>query len=460
MIQNPVIVMALYDIGRDSWNSFNLSYNTYLSWMKNTLSLDAKVVVYTEKKFIEQITAYRKEFDPNLLNTIIIEQPLEHLKCYELYNDKLSALMFSDSFKHKIQTQVPEMTKPLYNIVMFNKLRFLQDVKHKNYFDNDLLIWADAGGLRESMHHYKNEVWPDLKKINQLDNTKPTFFSHSKNISVRDKEFHALSQIRYIQGTAFIVPSNLIDDLVKDFEESVDDCLANNYIGSDEKIFDITYVKNPKKYNLIKCGWRQYFDILKKNSPSIIAINEERGSKIFIDLGSYECGSVRQKIDELDIDPSWTIHAFEPNPKIDTYKFADEMQAYYINVHKAAAWDRNGRVILNQYGNTGISQGALVEETGGGKSYADYYDSCIVKAIDLHEFISSLDSGKEIYINMDIEYAEYRVIDHMINAGWPKNIKKIWIEWHDINSGNNKQVAYALESKIKSSGTQIESRMI
>ena len=40
-IRKPAIVMALYDIGRDNWDAFNLSYNTYLAWMKNTLAIDA-----------------------------------------------------------------------------------------------------------------------------------------------------------------------------------------------------------------------------------------------------------------------------------------------------------------------------------------------------------------------------------------------------------------------------------
>ena len=60
VIKKPVIVMALYDIGRDNWDNFNLSYNTYLWWMKNTLSLDADFVIYTEDKFVEEITNNRK----------------------------------------------------------------------------------------------------------------------------------------------------------------------------------------------------------------------------------------------------------------------------------------------------------------------------------------------------------------------------------------------------------------
>jgi len=262
MIKNPVVVTALYDIGRDSWENYNLSYNTYLWWMKNTLSLNTNIVIFTEQKFIEKITEYRKEFDPNLEKTIIIEKPLEELEAYEKYFSKLSDLMGSDDFKNKIQTLVPEATKPLYNIVMLNKFFFLKAVKDQKYFDNDLLIWADAGGLRENIDFYKNNSWPSIEKINNL-NGKITFFSHSNNINVTHNEYHSLSQIRYIQGTAFLVPSDKINLLTDRICSTIDECISNGYIGSDEKILDITYCKNPDDYNLIQCTWREYFNILK-----------------------------------------------------------------------------------------------------------------------------------------------------------------------------------------------------
>ena len=50
---------------------------------------------------------------------------------------------------------VPEMTQPLYNIIMFNKLSFLKDSKDNGYFDGDLFIWKDAGGLREDISNYQ-----------------------------------------------------------------------------------------------------------------------------------------------------------------------------------------------------------------------------------------------------------------------------------------------------------------
>ena len=87
IIKRPVIVMALYDIGRDNWDNFDLSYNTYLRWMKNTLSLDSNFVIYTEERFKDEIEKNRREFDPDFIKTKLIVKPLEELEYYTEYHD-------------------------------------------------------------------------------------------------------------------------------------------------------------------------------------------------------------------------------------------------------------------------------------------------------------------------------------------------------------------------------------
>jgi hypothetical protein len=72
-----------------------------------------------------------------------------------------------------------------------------------------------------------------------------------------------MSQIRHIQGTAFFAPSHLIDDLLIEFNNTINECIDSRYIGSDEKIFDLTYVKNKEKYHFVKCTWREYYNIFK-----------------------------------------------------------------------------------------------------------------------------------------------------------------------------------------------------
>lgn len=446
-VNRPVIVMALYDIGRDGWNSFGLSYDTYLGWMRNTLSLDCPVVVYTEGKFAERIRSMRREFDPEFRNTVIVESPLEELDCYVKYHARLSGLMGSEAFRRKVQSDVPEMNRPLYNVIMFNKLRFIKDAKDRGYFGGDMFVWADAGGLRESLHNYRGEVWPSPRKVNQLDNSKVTFFSHSKDITVNDREYHALSQIRFIQGTAFLVPSALVDSLTEDFESTVDECLEAGYIGSDEKIFDITYCKDRGRYNLIKCTWRKYFGILREDGGDLFRTVSD---KVFLDLGSFECRSIR----DASLDEGWEAHAFEPNSLVDTAKAASQIGSCRVTVHKKAVWIRDGKTILNRHGSDGRNQGSLLEETCEGRWYADYHDDEIVGCVDLHSFVNSFE-GKEIHVHMDIEFSEYEVLEHMIRKGWPKNVRRLCVEWHGLDNPAKMSRASAICAEIKSTGTEL-----
>lgn len=264
MIHSPTIVTALFDIGRDKWKSFNVSYFTYLSWMINTLSLKCNKVVYTEKKFYDEVLKIVKLFDPDLSQSKIILMSVESLSCFVKYNNRLESLLESFEFKNKILFDVPEMTQPLYNVVMFNKLDFIKDSLEKEYFQTDLFIWMDAGGIRDNTINYRNNVWPNLERLNFFTNSKKvTFFSHQKDFHINNNEEHILSQVRYIQGGCILCPSTQLNKLHKSFNKTIEKSLDNKYIGSDEKIFDITYQKNKTNYNIITCDWREYYHMFK-----------------------------------------------------------------------------------------------------------------------------------------------------------------------------------------------------
>lgn len=263
-IKNVSIVTAIFDIGRDKWENFTMSYHTYLMWMRNLLYMDIKLIIYTEEKFVNDIINYRKEVDPSLENTKLVIQKLEDIEGYKKFYVPLNNLMQNDDFIKSIQFDVPEMTKPLYNVVMFSKIFYILDAHIKNLFQSDLYVWADAGLLREDYPEIKQK-WPNLEKINTLDNNKVTFFCHYPYVKV-DKSYykdHALSQMRFIQGGSIFVPPSCIEDLCNEFTNIVHTSINSGYIGSDEKIFDFIYLKNPEKYNLVQCGWREYLNIYR-----------------------------------------------------------------------------------------------------------------------------------------------------------------------------------------------------
>lgn len=457
VINKPVIVMALYDIGRDNWKNFNLSYNTYLWWMKNTLSLDADFVIYTEEKFSDEIRKMREEFDPTLQRTKLIVKPIEELEYYIEYNDRLTQLMFSDQFKEKAHHNVPEMTQPLYNIIMFNKLSFLKDSKDNGYFDGDLFIWADAGGLRENIDTYQGIKWPDLDKLRGLDTKKVTFFSHSTEFDIDNNEFHSLSQVRHIQGTCFFVPKDCLDKFVTTFKETVNESLDSGYIGSDEKVLDITYCKSKQDYNLIHCTWREYFDIFHGNP--VVDIPEEvvvEKTNVFLDLGTHGCQGLHGfATSVLNFDETWDIHTFEPNKLLHPINCIEQFD-FKVTSHKKAVWIKEGTSVFKQYGGDGKSQGSLLEETYGDKHYNDYHDSIEVETIDFLNFIHTFDPNQNIYIKMDIEWAEWAVLEDLLSRGWPKNIKHIWIEFHGV-IGNQfyKNKSIWLMDQIREKGCEV-----
>lgn len=190
---NPLIVTSLYDIGRSEWKYFNMSYNTYLTWMENTLNLKCKMVIFTEEKFEKRIREMRLKTDLDGSMTTYIIQPLEQLEAYKKWNKSLTELMNSEIFKKKRHwDNVPEMNYPLYNIIMFNKIHFLKHVVNNNN-EASHLIWLDAGGMREKID--KIDTWPNLHK---LVNDKIMHFSHNLQFNIPDIEWHSFSQVRNI----------------------------------------------------------------------------------------------------------------------------------------------------------------------------------------------------------------------------------------------------------------------
>lgn len=168
--------------------------------------------------------------------------------------------MSSKEFQKDIHfPDVPEMCKPWYNILMYSKIYWLELAMNQNPFKSNNFMWMDAGTFRDHEPDVKNKYfvdWP-IKKID-----KPTFFCHHDTVRILDKKQHSLSQMRFIHGTCFIIPKKYFEDFKQDFEYTIEYMLSNNFVGSDEKVLDLVYLQNTNSFELIKCGWREYFEQL------------------------------------------------------------------------------------------------------------------------------------------------------------------------------------------------------
>lgn len=248
-----------FDIDRKNWKHFTVSNEMYMHWFDNLLSLDIKLYILTEKKFIDRILQTRKKVDPELKNTIIKETTIEDLPAYNLYNERLEKLMFSKEFIDILHHRdVPEMTKPLYNVLMFNKVYYLEEVARLNPFNTEYFSWVDAGFIRGADDIKDIKKWPDPVKL-AMKEDKIKFFCINNRVKedLRNVKWHLLSQVRLLKGTIFFLHKNMISPLREKFHYHVDDSLNNGYIGSDEKIFDLCCLNNPEMFDLYKCYWRE-----------------------------------------------------------------------------------------------------------------------------------------------------------------------------------------------------------
>lgn len=248
-----------FDIDRKNWQTFTVSNDMYMHWFANLLTLDINLYILTEKKFVEKVIAMRRKTDPELKKTIIKETTVEELPAYKLYNERLEKLMPSEEFQQIVHHKhVPEMSKPLYNVLMFNKVHYLQQVLEENPFNTEYFSWVDAGFIRGADEVKNIKKWPDQSKL-KLQKDKIRFFCINDQIErhMTDIKWHVMSQMRLLKGTIFFLYKDLIPFLREEFDFRVNQVLNQNYIGSDEKIFDICCLNNLDKFDLYKCNWRE-----------------------------------------------------------------------------------------------------------------------------------------------------------------------------------------------------------
>ena len=173
--------------------------------------------------------------------------------------------------------------------------------------------------------------------------------------------------------------------------------------------------------------------------------------KVFIDCGAHDGCSVRKFLDITEDGAEYEVYSFEPNPKLAHHHPVGDAVFY-----DKAVWTSDGPHTFYMHGTTGGS--TLVEEknihnTLKAQSRPSIMkvqglpEAITVECIDISKWISTK-FAKEDYIvlKMDIEGAEYQILDKMIAEGTIDYINEFAIEWHLLTS---KGVGPSLRKHIK-----------
>ncbi len=141
-----------------------------------------------------------------------------------------------------------------------------------------------------------------------------------------------------------------------------------------------------------------------------------------IDGGSWIGDSIQNLKSYAKSSDVVTVHAFEPHP--DTVKLIPKNKN--IIIYNTALWITDG--IIDLYDHNGKSkQGTSLMKDKGNVGLNTFKVQCI----DTDKWIkNTFNKDDYLILKLDIEGAEYQVIDNMITNGSISYINKLFVEWH------------------------------
>lgn len=142
--------------------------------------------------------------------------------------------------------------------------------------------------------------------------------------------------------------------------------------------------------------------------------------KILVDIGSNVGETIRFLKEKSG--PFDTIYAFEPNPhhSILYDDFPD------VLLSTSAMWTYNGKVKFNIYGGP-----ADMAASGLYKRSNMEAEEIEVECLDFSEWLkNNLDPDDYVILKMDIEGAEFKILEHALNNGGLENVNELYVEHH------------------------------
>jgi FkbM family methyltransferase len=180
-----------------------------------------------------------------------------------------------------------------------------------------------------------------------------------------------------------------------------------------------------KTLNLKQAGIaaKKIFEKILNNKPT--------KRKVFLDIGGHLGESVRRFYREVEDARHYEIYTFEPHP--DCCKKLTQTLAKMKNVDviKAAVVGDNSQERFLYPGSINQADGSSIlkgKKTGG----LDYDNPLQIKTIGLVAFLDSIDINRKDYVvlKMNIEGAEYEIMDFLIKTDTLKYINQVYVQTH------------------------------
>jgi len=162
--------------------------------------------------------------------------------------------------------------------------------------------------------------------------------------------------------------------------------------------------------------------------------------KVFLDCGAFDGCSVRMFLDTHPEADQFEIFSFEPNPHL--AKYHPVPPSKFIN---RAVWVRSGKITFFAHGSGGGSTLIKVKSERNNRkaqkrpSLFDVGEAIEIRCINLSKWIKKhFKPDNYIILKMDIEGAEYEILDRMIKDKTLSYIDILYCEFHRRRCGVSK----------------------
>jgi FkbM family methyltransferase len=145
--------------------------------------------------------------------------------------------------------------------------------------------------------------------------------------------------------------------------------------------------------------------------------------KVFIDAGGYTGDTVKLFLEKYPDSEQFEIFCFEPNPN-----FAQHHENKEYKFLPAAVWIADCKLDFYIAANP---LGSSLMKSKGGRSKLDKKHPVKVEAVDFSKWVKDNFTKEDfIVLKLDIEGAEYQVIQKMIDDDTIFYVKELYVDWH------------------------------